>query len=51
MAQFYAYIYLLHDIYALDSTIKPRRQTHSELTYDKLKQHPNNAGMMHQINI
>ena len=51
MAQFYANIYLLHAVYALDSTIGPRRQTHSELTYDKLKLRPNNAGMMHQINI
>ena len=51
MAQFYAYIYLLHAVYALDNSIQPRRQTHSELTYDKLKQYPNNAGKMHQINI
>ncbi|WP_304060350.1 hypothetical protein [Hoylesella loescheii] len=51
MAQFYAYIYLLHDVYALDSTIEPRRQAHSELTYDKLKLRPNNTGTKHQINI
>ena len=51
MAQFYVYIYVLHDVYALNSTIQPRRQTHSEQTYDKLKQHPNNAGTMYQINI